>query len=136
MTAYTKPLPVIYPWTAPFWEGARQSRLMIQRGKRTGKLIMYPKKYSPHDYTEKIEWIQASGKGKIYTYSIVYRHATQEFQGDMPYVLAVVELEEGVRMCTNIVDTPIEKIACDAPVEAVFSPVTDEVTLVKFHVVG
>ena len=135
MTAYTKPLPAMLPWTVPFWEGARQGKIMIQRGKKTGKLIMYPKKYSPHDYTEEIEWIEASGKGKIYTFSTVYHNATQEFKEDMPFVMAVVELKEGVRMCTNIVDTPLEKIACDAPVEVVFTPVTDEVTLVKFRVV-
>lgn len=132
MSEYKKPLPEIRPWTAPFWEGTKQGKLMLQRGKRTGKLIMYPKKYSPYDIDEELEWIESSGKGTIYTFSVVEKNAPTDFVGDLPFCVAIVELAEGVRMCTNIVGCDIEKIKIGAPVHAVFKAVTDEITLVNF----
>lgn len=132
MSEYKKPLPEIRPWTVPFWEGTKQGKLMLQRGKRSGKLIMYPKKYSPYDIDEELEWVEASGKGTIYTFSVVEKNAPTDFAGDLPFCVAIVELAEGVRMCTNIVDCDMEQIQIGAPVHAVFQPVTDEITLVNF----
>lgn len=131
---YNKPLPEIRPWTKAFWDGTREGKLLIQRGKNTGKLIMYPKKYSPYDINEEIEWIEASGKGTIYTYSIVEKNAPSTWTADLPFCVAIVELEEGVRMCTNIVDTDFAKIRVGAPVTVVFDKATEEITLVKFKV--
>jgi hypothetical protein len=132
---YSKPLPAIRPWTATFWKAASEGKLLIQRGKKTGKLIMYPKKYSPHDYTEEIEWIEASGKGTIYSYSIVHANAPTAFKDELPFVVAIVELEEGVRMCTNIVDTPFEKISIGSEVTTVFKKINEEIGLVQFRVI-
>ena len=132
MSEYTKPLPEIRPWTAPFWKGAQLGKLMLQRGKNTGKLIMYPKKYSPYDIWEQLEWIEASGKGTIYTFYVVEKNAPTAFSEDLPFCVAIVELEEGVRMCTNIVGCDMSPIRIGAPVHAVFTPVTDEITLVNF----
>ncbi|MBQ6734796.1 MAG: OB-fold domain-containing protein [Lachnospiraceae bacterium] len=132
---YKKPLPEIRPWTKPFWDGTREGRLMLQKGKKSGKLIMYPKKYSPYDMDEEMEWIEASGKGTIYTYSIVENNAPSFMAEDVPFCVAIVELEEGVRMCTNIVDTPFDRISIGAEVAPVFDKVTEDITLVRFKVV-
>jgi uncharacterized OB-fold protein len=132
---YTKPLPNIKPWTAQFWKAAAEKKLVIQRGMKTGKFIMYPKKYSPHDYSESIEWVEASGKGKIYSYTIVQANPPSNFLNEVPYVVAIVELEEGVRMCTNIVETDYAQIKIGASVEAVFETVADDIGLVKFKVI-
>ncbi|MGI6072000.1 MAG: Zn-ribbon domain-containing OB-fold protein [Lachnospiraceae bacterium] len=132
MSEYSKPLPEIRPWTKEFWEGTKQGKLLIQRGKNTGKLIMYPKKYSPYDIDEELEWIEASGKGTVYTFSIVENNAPKPFDEELPFCVAIVELEEGVRMCTNIVDCDLDRIKIGAPVHAVFNPVTEDITLVNF----
>ena len=133
MSEYTKPLPEIRPWTKEFWEGTKQGKLMLQRGKNTKKFIMYPKKYSPFDINEEMEWVEASGKGKIYSFSTVCANAPEAFAPEMPFTVAVVELEEGVRMCTNIVGATDDQIKIDAPVHAVFKKVSDEITLVNFE---
>ncbi|GHU64225.1 acyl dehydratase [Clostridia bacterium] len=129
---YNKPLPEVYAWTAPFWSETKNGRLMLQRGKTTEKFIMYPKKYSPYDFTEEIEWVEASGKGTIYSYSTVYANPPASFADDLPFTVAIVELEEGVRLCTRIVDTPPDKIAIGVTVSPVYEKVTDDITLVYF----
>lgn len=132
---YNKPLPTIRPWTKEFWKAASEGELLLQRGKESGVFMKYPKKYSTADFNEELEWVKASGKGKIYSYSIVHRNPPSSFMDELPLVVAIVELEEGVRMCTNIVDTDFDKLACDVPVEAVFKEVNDEIGLVYFKVV-
>ena len=134
-SAYNRPLPTLRPWTREFWRAAANGRLLIQRGKKSGKLIMYPKKYSPHDYSEELEWVEASGRGTIYSYSVVHTNCPAVFAEDLPYVMAIVELDEGVRMCTNIVQTAFDRIRIGAPVRAVFKKVNDDVGLVQFAVV-
>lgn len=131
---YIKPIPTMKEWTKPFWEGAKNRELLIQRGKSSGKYIMYPKKYSPYDYEEEIEWVKASGKGTIYTYTVVENNPPSSFKNDLPFVVAFVDLEEGVRMCTNIVDSNVNDIKIGAEVEAVFEDITDEIALVKFKI--
>jgi uncharacterized OB-fold protein len=131
---YRKPIPTIKPWTKPFWDGAKNRELLLQRGVKSGKYIMYPKKYSPYDYTEEIEWVKASGKGKIYTYTIVRNNPPEVFKEDLPYVIAFVDLEEGVRMCTRIIESDFEKIKIGAEVEAVYEDATDDITFVYFKI--
>jgi uncharacterized OB-fold protein len=83
-----------------------------------------------------VEWRQASGRGKLYTFAIQYRPQAPGFQP--PYVTAVVELDEGPRMLTNLVDVEPdpEKIRCDMPLEVVFEDISDEITLPKFRPAG
>ena len=103
--SYNKSVPGIKPWTAKFWEGTKNREILLQKGKTSGKYIMYPKKFSTNDYNEEIEWVKASGRGKIYSFTVVHANPPSPFKEDLPFVVAIVELEEGVRMCTNIVDS-------------------------------
>jgi uncharacterized OB-fold protein len=132
MKEYNKPLPQPTPWSKPFWEGCKRNELLIQKCEECHNLIMYPKLFCPHCLSPNLQWEKSSGKGKIYSYSVVHAYAPTAFSKDVPYIVAVVELDEGVRMMSSIVQCNPEEIQCDIPVEVVFEKVTDEITLPKF----
>lgn len=136
MSNYTKPLPQPKPWSRPFWEGARRHELLIQKCKNCGQLIMYPKKYCPYCLGEEMEWVKSSGRGKIYSFTVVYNNPPSPFVDDLPFTIAIVRLEEGVQMLSNIVASDYEALQCDMNVEVVFDDVTGEITLLKFRVVN
>jgi uncharacterized OB-fold protein len=130
MSEYIKPLPKPSPTSRPFWEAAKRHELMLQRCAACGKFIYYPRDRCPHCFGDKLEWQRVSGKGKIYSYTVVRRASARSF-ADGPYVLAIVELAEGPRMTTNIAAPP-EQVRVDMPVVVHFDDVTPERTLVKF----
>lgn len=136
MSGYSKPLPEPSKCSRPFWEACRRHELLIQKCNACQNLIMYPKFFCPHCLSDDLGWVKASGRGKIYSYTVVHNNPPSAFKNDLPFVVAIVELEEGVRMLSNIVDTPFDRLACEAPVEVAFDDVTPEVTLPKFRVVG
>ena len=129
---YTKPLPEISPVSKPFWDAAREHRLLIQRSKKTGKHVFYPRQVSPFGVDDELEWVEADGAGTVYTYTVARRATGPQWEGEAPYVIAVVELDEGVRMTANIVECDPADVHCGMRVQAVFVDVTPEVTLVQF----
>jgi len=132
-TAPAKPLPVVQPWARPFWDAARAHRLVLQHCQACNKPIFYPRAACPHCGSERLGWHDASGKGKIYSFTTVLSNAPSPFIADMPYVVAVVELAEGVRMLSNIVQCDPQQLRCEQPVEVVFERLNDEFTLPKFR---
>lgn len=128
----TKPIPPIEPWTAPFWEGTRAGKLLVQHCDTCGQNIFYPRLYCPHCLSDRLDWRESSGRGTIYTFSVVENNAPSAFVADMPYVIAIVRLEEGVQMMTNIVGCDPQQLRCDLPVKVVFEPLDDQITLPKF----
>ncbi|MBW1668277.1 MAG: Zn-ribbon domain-containing OB-fold protein [Deltaproteobacteria bacterium] len=127
-----KPLPVVNPWAKPFWEGARERKLLIQKCKDCEKFIFYPRIVCPYCFSENVEWVEASGKGTIYSYTVVVNNAPSAFIDDMPYVVAIIKLEEGVQMLSNIVGCEPSELKCDMPVEVTFEKLNDGFTLPKF----
>jgi uncharacterized OB-fold protein len=127
-----KPIPPVQPWSEPFWAGARESRLVIQKCASCKKYVFYPRLGCPFCFSEKLEWVQASGRGTVYSYSVVRNNPPSSFMDDLPFVIAIVELEEGVRLMTNIVDCDPEVVDCDMPVQVTFERLNDEITLPKF----
>jgi uncharacterized protein len=130
MSEYFKPLPKPTPTSRPFWDAARRHELTIQRCGACKSYVYYPRDRCPRCFADQLEWQRVSGRGRVYSYTIVRRASARSF-GDGPYVLAIVELEEGPRMTSNIVAPP-EKIRVDMPVEVFFDDVTPDRTLVKF----
>jgi uncharacterized OB-fold protein len=129
----TKPLPIVNPWARPFWDATREGKLVFQRCEDCGKNIFYPRIACPHCFSDRVVWVEASGKGKIYTYTVVENNAPSAFLGDMPFIIAIVKLEEeGVQMLTNIVDCDPAVVRCDMPVQVSFEKLNDEFTLPKF----
>lgn len=117
----TKPVPVPTPTTQPYWDGTARGELMLQRCVTTGKYFTYPRLYSPFVVGGEVEWVAASGRGSLHSYVINYL-AGPGYKGEVPYVIAVVELEEGPRVIANVVDvepTP-EALPIDAPLQVAF----------------
>ncbi len=135
MVNMQKPLPEPTPETQEFWDGMKRHELRIQRCNACNRGYLYPRPFCPRPgcHSRDVEWITASGKGSLATYVIAHRgHPAFE----APYIIAVVELEEGGQLMTNIVgvdDPTPEKLPVDAPVEIVFEDVNDQVTLPKFR---
>ncbi len=127
-----KPAPIVNDWARTFWEAAKERRLVIQRCKECGKHIFYPRIACPHCFSDNVEWVDASGKGTVYSYTVVESNAPSAFINDIPYVVAVVRLAEGVQMLTNIVGCHPEEVRCDMPVEVTFERLDNEFTLPKF----
>jgi len=136
MKEYRKPLPQPTPWSKPFWDGCKRNELLIQKCKDCQKHIFYPKLFCPHCLSPNLKWVKASGRGKIYSFTVIYSYAPTEFSEDTPYIVAIIDLQEGVRMMSNITGCPPERIKCDMEVEVVFNDVTEEITLPKFKPVS
>jgi len=137
MSEYKKPLPEFRPETKPYWEATKNHELKLPRSKTNNKFFFYPRAISPYDdMSQDIEWADASGRGKVWTYSIHNMGPTKAYKGDPPYVVALVELDEGVKMMTNIVDCDPQDVKIGMEVEVVFDDITEDVTLPKFKPVG
>ncbi len=132
MKEYKKPLPQPTPWSKPFWDGCKRHELLIQKCMDCKNPIFSPKLFCPHCLSTRLEWVKASGKGRVYSYTVVYSYGPTEFSEDTPYIVAVVELEEGVRMMSNIVECTPGRVKCDIKVEVVFDDITEDFTLPKF----
>jgi uncharacterized OB-fold protein len=130
--AYTKPLPTPTPISRPYWEAAQEHRLSLQRCD-LGHVFYYPRSHCPECLSRELTWIDCSGKGMLYTYTIARRPTGPGFEEDVPFVIAVVAIEEGPHITSNLVDCALEDIKIGMAVEAAFEDVTDEVTLIKFR---
>jgi uncharacterized OB-fold protein len=133
-TAYTKPLPDPYNavLSEPFWEAAKRHELVMPRCKTCSGLFFYPRELCPNCLSSDLEWVPVSGKGRVYSYTVVHQPAHPAFREDAPYVYAMIQLDEGPRFIANIVGCSIEDVEVDMRVCATFDDVTPEVTLIKF----
>jgi uncharacterized OB-fold protein len=131
---YAKPLPVKQPESDFYWEKAKAHELWLRKCNSCGRAYFYPRDICPHCSSRDVTWIQASGKGTLHTFAIVERGPTPPFRESVPYVTALIDLDEGPRIPTNLVDVEIdqEHIKIDMAVEVTFDDVTDEITLPKF----
>jgi hypothetical protein len=118
-----RPEPEVSRVGAPFWEASRDGKLLLQHCKDCNETIFYPRIRCPKCYSDSLGWMESSGRGVVYTYSVVYNNAPSGFLADMPYTVAIIRLDEGVQMLSNIVDCSPEEIHCDMPVEVVFREV-------------
>jgi uncharacterized OB-fold protein len=134
---YRKPIPQPTPETQTFWDKALEGELWLQRSVSSKQAYFPPRPFFPPDPTQEVEWFKATGKGKLHSYVINMRPAPG-FEQEAPYAIAVVMLDEGVKMMTNIVEceqTP-EALKIDMPVEVVFEKITDTIALPKFKPVS
>lgn len=132
-----KPMPVPDADSRRFWDGCREHRLQIERCADCKTPRFPPAGVCPHCRSSRSEWITASGRGTVFSW-IVVRHPVPKdvYAGEVPYVVALVELEEGVRMPTNIVGCAPDAVRAGMPVEIVFDDVSAEITLPRFRPEG
>jgi uncharacterized OB-fold protein len=130
---YAKPLPRPSELTRPFWDGLREGELRLQKCGDCGEFVFYPRPACSRCMSERLEWTTVSGRGKVYTFTIVRRANIPAFQADVPYVFAIVELDEGPRLATNVIGCDPESVRVDMPVKAAYDDVTEEISLLKFE---
>ena len=118
----------------PYWEGLKQGELRIQRCQACSQAVFYPRALCPHCHSDQLEWIVASGKGTIYTYTVAHQ-GFGPFAADVPFVIALVELEEGARMMSRIIDAPRERVTIGAAVSVTFEGSGEDLTLPYFRLV-
>ncbi len=116
-------IPVIDSASAPYWDAARQGRLLIAECGACGKTHHYPRPFCPHCWSDDVHPVQASGIGTLYTYSTVYANDLPPFRDRLPYVAAIVELVEGPRVMTTIEGAEPAALRVGMTVTASFRPV-------------
>jgi len=133
MMSYDKPLPQINADTKEFWEGCKQHLIKIQKCGDCGTLRLPPSFLCPRCHSRNMDWITSTGKGSVYTFAVNHVAFHPAFQGELPYIVAVVELEEGPHLLTNVVGCDPPEVRCGMPVEVVWDDITDEFSLPKFR---
>ena len=136
MVEYTKPLPSIDESEKPFWGAAKRHELVMQRCLNCGRSRYPLAELCPACLSSQVEWARVSGRGKVYSWIVYHRAFHPAFAQDVPYAVALIELEEGPRLFSNIVGGKLEDLRIGMPVEVTFEDVTPEVSLPRFKPVG
>jgi len=126
-------LPRPTPETAPFWQGCRDHKLLLQYCTACGTHQFYPRVICANCMSEQLEWREASGRGTVETYTIVTRAVSDAYAADVPYVIALITLEEGPRMMSNVIGCDVEGVKCGLAVEVIFEQWSAEITMPKFR---
>jgi len=129
------PVPVPNPDNQGFWDSCRQHELRLQRCLSCGAWRHQPRPMCPECHSLDYEWARASGRGTVYTFTVVHGPTLPVFQERAPYNVVVVRLAEGPYMVSNLIDCPVEDIRIGMSVEVVFDDVSETVSLPKFRAV-
>ena len=119
--------------TEEFWAGCRAGRFLIRRCNACGEDHFYPRPFCPRCWSDDVEWKQAAGTGTLYTYSIVRQNDLPPFPERVPYVAAIVELDEGPRVMTNVEGCEFDDLEIGMRVAVDFKRLTDDVTIPIFR---
>jgi uncharacterized OB-fold protein len=114
------PSPRPNPDSLPYWEAARERRLLIRHCWSCGARHFMPRHLCPQCWSDKLEWIESTGAGSVYSFSIVHRAPTPDFATRAPYVIAMVELDEGPRMFANIIGNDALSVSIGDRVQVAF----------------
>jgi len=106
--------------TQPYWDATAEGKLLIKHCNACGRDFFYPRSHCPRCWSSDTRWKEASGRGTVYTFTIVRQNDLPPFKERLPYVVAIVELEEGVRLTTNIEGCAPEDVRCDMAVNVTF----------------
>ncbi|HEX6167367.1 MAG TPA: OB-fold domain-containing protein [Acidimicrobiales bacterium] len=117
--------PPVTEASAPFWDATREQRFVLPWSTATGKPVWYPREVDPAAPDQPFDWREASGEGVVYAASVHHKTGPGRDPDDGPYVVALVELPEGVRMMTNIVGCPPDEVTVGMPVRLVWHPLSD-----------
>lgn len=136
--AYNKPIPTPSPLTQPFWDGAKAGKLMLPCCTSCNRVHWYPRYICPFCHSNKIDWIEGSGEGRLYTFAVQHR-AFGGWAEEAPFVTAYIDLNEGDRMLTvlrGVDPTKPESIKIGSKVKVEFEAASDDVHIPFWRVVG
>lgn len=111
------------PWTAPFWEGVAEHKISFQRCSDCSSAFFPPQRFCARCSSENLVWEESQGQGAVYSYTTVYKGAPQEFADEVPYTVAIVELDEGYRMTSRLVGRDADDYTVGERVEATFGAI-------------
>jgi uncharacterized protein len=133
MQTYTKPLPVLSDENREFWQAARNGALRMQKCDNCSH-IRYPiSQTCPHCLSNAATWHTLSGYGEVFSFIVFHQVYNKEFAGDVPYNVALIQLDEGPRMFSNVVGTPNHRVKMGDRVQVVFDPATEEISIPRFR---
>lgn len=130
----TKPYPTPTPETEPFWNGLRKEQVLIQRCSDCGTWIFYPRSNCSRCLSENLKWTQISGEGTLYTFTVARQATAPHFVDEVPQLIAMIDLKEGVRLTSTLVTDNPEELSVGAKVVPVFDHINDDVTLLRYRV--
>lgn len=136
MMAYDKPRPNAGLVSEPYWEAAKEHRLTAQKCQQCGKLWAPPTAACENCLSGDLEWIELSGKGKVWSFIIMHQLYYPGFADDIPYNIAVIRSDEGPKFVTNLVGIENDQIRVDMPVEVTFDDIDEDLTLPKWKPAG
>jgi hypothetical protein len=134
MSSVVKPVPRPSAESLPYWEGAREKKLLLQHCRSCGEFWFPPSARCRHCLSHNFAWEEVSGQGRIYSFVVYHRHYHPAFEDELPYVVAIIELDEGPRLLSNIVGGPSQDVRCDLPVRAVFEDGGHGTVIPKFEI--
>jgi hypothetical protein len=133
MTAVAKPLPQPGPDMLPFFEAARRHELVVQRCGGCGTMRFPARAICSRCLARDAVWVPVSGRGTVFSFAIMHQAVHPGFAAEVPYAVVVIELDEGPRLLSNLIDCPTGDVRIGMPVEVTFDDVSPEVTLPKFR---
>lgn len=128
-----KPIPRPFTTTRPFWDGLNERKVQIQRCDGCDSWVFYPRTRCPSCLSDLLIWREVSGQGVLYTYTLARQPTAPHFADETPQQLAVVELDEGVRMTSTLVNVEPSDIVIGMRLQPYFDQVTDAVTLLRYQ---
>ena len=129
---FPRPLPSPNALTAPYWQAAHQQQLQLPRCEACAKFHFYPRSTCPHCGSAKLAWQAVSGKGEVYSFTVVHRAPSKGFEALVPYVVAVVALAEGPHLMTRLTGVVPDAVRIGMPVCVEFEKQDEETTLPVF----
>jgi uncharacterized OB-fold protein len=126
-------LPTIEPETQPFWDAAREGKLLLRRCTSCGKPHSYPRPFCPFCWSEDVPWEEASGRATLYTWSTIFMNDLPPFGSKIPYVAAAVDLEEGPRVMSNIVGVEPDQLQAGMALVVDFEALNDDISAPVFR---
>ncbi len=133
MSDYNKPLPTLTEDNRPFWDSCKSGRLSFQKCSACGHLRYPISPFCPECLSAEYAWTPVSGRGTVFSYVVFHQAYHPGFKGELPYNVALVQLEEGPRMYGNVVGVPHDAVKIGDALEAVFDAVTPEITIPRFR---
>ena len=132
ISASNKPIPRPTPETQPFWDGCAAGELRLQKCSECGHVQFYPRKLCSACFSEDVQWITASGQGKVRSWSLVTAPGAPGFEEEVPFISALIELAEGPTMLSVLREIEHEAVQPDLKVTVIFEARSDDIHVPYF----
>ncbi len=129
----TKPYPTPTPETEPFWQGLRNERVLLQKCDDCGTWIFYPRSNCSNCLSTNLSWHEVSGEGTLYTFTVTRQATAPHFVDEVPQLIAMIDLDEGVRLTSTLIADETTQISIGAKVIPEFDHINEEVTLLRYR---